>query len=90
MPSLTFDLGIGGKTANFTLSPWDYTLEVDLPNVGTVCLFTVFPSGEFGLPKDLVLLGAPFLRAIYGVFDFGRGRVGCEFSLVSFFWGGLS
>ena len=74
LPDLTIGLGRDGH--NFTLTAFEYTTETDMGQVGMVCLVNVWPRKWFGGTEDTVLLGAPFLRAVMGVFDFGRREVG--------------
>lgn len=75
LPGLIF--GFGGH--NFTIDAFDYTLEVDYPYVGIVCLVSFFARGEFGIPEDTLLFGAPFLRGLYSVYDMSARTIGCKF-----------
>ncbi|KAI9770478.1 MAG: Vacuolar protease A [Geoglossum umbratile] len=78
LPSLTFSLGPDGR--NFSISAFDYTHQIDLPGAGLTCITTFGPANDFyGEDVDLMLLGSPFLKGIYGVFDMGKQEVGCEF-----------
>ncbi|KAL9115004.1 MAG: hypothetical protein Q9227_001248 [Pyrenula ochraceoflavens] len=72
LPTLT--VGLDGH--NFTIDAFDYTLEVYLKGTGSVCLVTFIPSDEFGFGQDYALLGAPFMRGFYSVFDMRRHQVG--------------
>lgn len=67
LPPLT--LTFGGK--NFTLSPYDYTLEIS----GS-CI-SVFTPMDFPEPiGDLAIIGDAFLRRYYSIYDVGKDRVG--------------
>jgi saccharopepsin len=60
MPNFT--LGLGGH--DFTLTPWDYVVEVMAPGKQRVCLFNFYPTdGNF--PVDAIVLGKPFMEAFY-------------------------
>lgn len=74
LPTLT--VGLGGY--NFTLDAFDYTLEVYLEGTGSICLVTFIGSDEFGFGRDYALLGAPFMRGVYSVFDIGKKEVGSK------------
>ena len=80
LPPLTF--GMGGH--NLSLSAFDYTFELSLPNPpyeAPVCITTFWSIEDFGYPDANagIVLGSPFLKAFYSVFDFGKREVGCEF-----------
>lgn len=83
LPILTF--GLGGH--EFGVSAFEYTLEVDglFPHAGKMCVTTFMEAGEF-FPDSWegVVLGSPFLRGFWSVWDFGEGNVSCE--LFSFFF----
>lgn len=67
LPDLTLNLG----GTNFTLSPYDYTLEVS----GS-CI-SAFTPMDFPQPiGDLAIIGDAFLRRYYSVYDLGRDAVG--------------
>lgn len=67
LPDLT--LNFGGH--NFTLTPYDYTLEVS----GS-CI-SVFTPLDFPDPiGDLAIIGDAFLRKYYSVYDFKKNAVG--------------
>ena len=63
---------------NYSVSPWEYTIEIDFPQQGLVCATTFFGSGEFAMPlgEGGILLGNPFMRAFHAIFDFGKREVG--------------
>jgi saccharopepsin len=72
LPILT--IGLGGY--NFSLSAWDYTHEVDFEHVGLMCITTFWPADDFGFEEtETVLLGSPFLKGVYGVFDMANKEV---------------
>lgn len=67
LPELT--LTFGGH--NFTLSPYDYTLEV-----GGSCI-SVFTPMDFPEPiGDLAIIGDAFLRRYYSIYDLKKNTVG--------------
>ncbi|KAL9114347.1 MAG: hypothetical protein Q9227_001769 [Pyrenula ochraceoflavens] len=74
LPTLT--VGLGGY--NFTIDAFDYTLEVLLDKqIGSICLTTFWSRGQFwGDSPDAMLLGAPFMRGVYSVFDMERREIG--------------
>jgi saccharopepsin len=64
MPNLTFGLAGG----NFTITPYGYTNEVEVPGKEKICLFNIYPTkGDY--PTDAIVLGKPFMEAFYSVFD---------------------
>ncbi|CDH08780.1 probable Saccharopepsin [Zygosaccharomyces bailii ISA1307] len=67
LPDLTFTLG----GHNFTLSPYEYTLEVS----GS-CISSIIPM-DFPEPVGpLAIIGDAFLRKYYSVYDLGNSAVG--------------
>lgn len=67
LPDLTLTLG----KQNFTLLPYDYTLEVS-----GLCI-SVFTPMDFPAPiGDLAIVGDAFLRRYYSVYDLKRNAVG--------------
>jgi saccharopepsin len=76
LPALTFTLG----GYNFSISAFDYTHEVDLQGAGLICITTFAAASEFLVDDtDVIVLGSPFLKGVYGVFDMERREVGREF-----------
>lgn len=70
MPDLTFNLA--GK--NFTLTPYDYTLEWPVTQSRTRCVTAIMP---FGVEQyEEIVLGSAFLRAFYSVFDLDTNTLG--------------
>ena len=61
MPNMT--LGIGG--GEFTITPFDYVVEVEGPGKQSVCFFDMWPSDQLGFPVDAIVLGKPFMQAFY-------------------------
>ena len=82
LPSLTFTL----DGHEFSISAFDYTLEADLPNFGRMCIVSFMDASEFGFPRDWegIMLGSPFLKGFYSVWDFESGKVGRKSSNPSF------
>ena len=74
MPDMTFNLA--GQ--DFTLSPWDYTLEWPLEGEDVSCVSAFMPFGVNQTTE--MVLGSAFLRAFYSVFDLEEGSIGCEFT----------
>ena len=60
MPNFTF--GLAGK--NFTITPYDYTVEVEGPSKMKVCFFDMYPTKD-EFPVDTIVLGKPFIEAFY-------------------------
>ena len=88
LPLLEFELGEEGE--KFSVSAFDYTMEVDYakmgyPSIGTRCASLILPVEDIGLPSDgeMIMLGSAFLKGRYSVWDWGRMEVGCEFYLLS-------
>ena len=77
LPTLTF--GLGGK--EFSIGAFEYTLEVDglFPHAGKMCV-TNFMASEESFPNswEEMVLGSPFLKGFWSVWDFGERDVGCE------------
>lgn len=64
-----FDIILGGKT--FTLTPTDYIIPDE-----TLCLFGMVGIDVPAPAGPLWILGDPFIRKFYTVFDYGQKRVG--------------
>ncbi|GME94268.1 unnamed protein product [Ambrosiozyma monospora] len=65
------DLGFNFNGYNFTISPFDYTLEVS----GS-CISAFIPM-DFPAPiGPLAIIGDAFLRKYYSVYDLGKHAVG--------------
>jgi hypothetical protein len=64
----------------FVISPWEYTIETDMGDLGggRRCASAFVPNEDGG--KDVVL-GSAFLRAFYEVFDMDRKTVSCKYPL---------
>ena len=63
MPNITFNLA--GK--NFTLTPYDYTLQWPIEPGRTRCVTAILP---FGVEQyNEIVLGSAFQQAFYSVFD---------------------
>ena len=60
MPDFTF--GLGGK--NFTITAYDYTVELEGPAKSRVCFFDLMPTDGY-YPVDTIVLGKPFMEAFY-------------------------
>ena len=79
LPTMTFSLG-GQK---FSISAFDYTLEIDIPELqpepGTLCILSFQDAASTYLPNDTLILSSPFLRGFYSVFDAGKRELGCTF-----------
>ena len=77
LPHLTFDLG----GHDFILTAYDYTLEMTLGDYGIRCVYAIEPLPQMAVEaKDMIVLGSPFLRGFYSVFDYDRRELGCKFS----------
>lgn len=66
---INFDITIGGKT--FTLTPTDYIIPDE-----TLCLFGMVGLDIPAPRGPLWILGDPFIRKFYSVFDLGQKRMG--------------
>jgi len=64
-----FDITLGGKT--FTLTPTDYIIPDE-----TLCLFGMVGLDVPAPAGPLWILGDPFIRKFYSVFDMGQKRMG--------------
>lgn len=77
LPALTF--GLGGQ--EFSIGAFEYTLEVDdlFPHAGKMCVTTFMASDEF-FPDSWegMVLGSPFLKGFWSVWDFGERDIGRE------------
>ena len=79
LPDVVFNLG--GQ--NFTLTPYDYTLEMMMGDYGIRCRFPFEPLDPRLGHMRVVVLGSAFLRAFYSVFDYDNKELGCKFSTCS-------
>lgn len=83
LPALTFNMA----GYNFTLSPYEYTIEVSMGDYGYSCVVAYAPLEREMVPPDepgFIVLGSSFLRGFNSVFDFDRKEVGCKFVLFSY------
>ena len=79
LPVLTFDLGNGeGKGGSFGVSAFEYTVEGEFPNMGTMCVVSIQAAEDYSMPRDAILLGSTFFRGFYSVWDWGRREVACK------------
>jgi saccharopepsin len=76
LPTLTVTLG----GHNFSISAFEYTLEVEIPHQGVTCLVSIMDESHFTLPRHWngILLGNPFIRRFYSVFDMEKREIGCK------------
>ncbi|KAL1964978.1 hypothetical protein VTN77DRAFT_6178 [Rasamsonia byssochlamydoides] len=75
LPTLTFNLA----GHDFTLSPYEYTVEVSMGYLGLMCIVSTAPLDRWSLPPDepdFIVLGSSFLRGYYTVLDFDQKEVG--------------
>ncbi|KAF2085026.1 acid protease [Saccharata proteae CBS 121410] len=77
LPDITFDLGGNG----FSLTPYQYTIEMSVAGHGKRCINTIRPLHKLH-PQDkrVIILGSAFLRAYYTVLDFDRQELGRMYS----------
>lgn len=76
LENLTITLG----KHDFTISPWEYTMEVDSEVwEGKRCMTALIPMPEFA--TNYIALGAPFLKRFYSVFDLDAKTVSCKLTL---------
>lgn len=67
LPDLTFNLG--GR--NFTIGPYDYTLEMD-----GACISAIIPMDFEDPIGPMAIIGDAFLRKFYSVYDMANNTVG--------------
>ena len=78
MPDITFNLA--GK--NFSLTPYDYTLQLPIKHSRTRCVSAILP---FGVEQyNEIVLGSAFLQAFYSVFDSDNNSLGRKSKLILF------
>ncbi|GBC10559.1 hypothetical protein RclHR1_09720001 [Rhizophagus clarus] len=58
---------------SYTLDPRDLILS---PENGTTCVSNIFPGFNFDGNNDIWLMGDPFLKNVYSVFNVGKQSVG--------------
>jgi saccharopepsin len=75
LPDLTFNLA--GK--NFTLTPYDWTLEWVMEGGRRRCVSALVPMGLPPGETNEIFLGSAFVRAFYSVWDLDTRTIGCEF-----------
>lgn len=76
LPLLTFTL----DGHDFSISAFEYTLKIDHPQFPKTCITTFMSTKDFALPDlDVIVLGSPFLRGFYSVWDFQEGKVGRKY-----------
>lgn len=75
MPDVS--LTIAGHT--FILSPFDYTIEWKFPGHPMICVsaFSIFDP-EAGYDSQQIILGSPFLRKYYSIYDYDSKAIGCK------------
>ena len=73
LPLLTFTL----DGHEFSISAFDYILEIEPPDMGRTCITTFMDISEFGFRPDcgFIVLGSPFLRGFQSIWDFGEGTI---------------
>lgn len=72
-------ISLGGH--DFVLTPYQYTLEVDMEELGGhTCLsaFTSSMSYTVGSDSNTIILGSAFMRSVYGVFDLDERTISRE------------
>lgn len=76
LPTLTVTLG----GHNFSISAFEYTLEVEILHEGVACLVSIMDESDFSLPRPWngIILGSPFIRGFYSVFDMEKREIGCK------------
>jgi saccharopepsin len=75
LPDLTFQLG----DHSFTITAYEYMLEVLMGVYGWRCMNGIQPwDKQTEDEKDMIVLGSPFLRGFYSVFDFDQKHLGCK------------
>ena len=75
-----FTITLGGH--DFVVSPYEYTLEVELDNWGGEkrCISAFFGVPDFHDDPKFIVLGSAFMRGFYGVFDLDEWTISCELS----------
>lgn len=83
LPTLTFGLG----SHEFSISAFECTLEVDdlFPHAGKMCVTTFMAWDEF-FPHSWegMVLGSPFLKGFWSMWNFKEREVGCESCICGF------
>jgi Eukaryotic aspartyl protease len=81
LENITITLG----EEDFVISPWEYTIEVDMSDLGVSgkrCVSAFMPKEGYG-DDNYIVLGSAFLKAFYGVFDLDARTISCEFLLAN-------
>ncbi len=74
LENLTITLG----QHDFTISPWEYTIEVDMGRKSQRrCVSAFYPLPGY-IDEKYIILGSTFLKAFYGVFNLDEVTVSCE------------
>ncbi len=76
LPNLVFTLGTGDESDDFVLTPFDYTLEIEIMGGQNSCYWALTPGSEMFRKMKVLSLGSSFVRGYYVSLDKGRRRVG--------------
>lgn len=79
LPNFVVRLGPLGGDVKLTITAWSYVREMAFPDKNeTFCLLAWQNHAEVeGKPK-YIILGAPFLKGVYSVFDQDEATISCE------------
>ena len=76
LPNLTF--GLGPKGHSITLTPWDYMIEVyDERRDELTCASSFMDLGDERDYLEFIVLGAPFLNGLWGIFNAHEQTISC-------------
>ncbi|KAI9312352.1 aspartic peptidase domain-containing protein [Dichotomocladium elegans] len=87
--NVTVSLLVASSLTNTNSPPVELTVgmpELVLRSYGddTICAFGIAPlSGDIGDSSDLFIIGDPFLRSFYTVYDMGQNRIGFAAAKIS-------
>lgn len=88
MPNLSFELGDEGYLFNVTA--FDYIYELKFGDIGPHCIVTFIQEREYFGPSErssnVTILGQPFLKAFYSVFDWVDESISREYTELFCAW----
>jgi saccharopepsin len=84
MPPLLFELGRDEDAVTFPILAEDYVTQIPTYMDVPICAISLGDvKRDYSLPEGIVVLGTPFLRRYYSVYNFENRTIGCKFHSIS-------